>query len=235
MRDGVHESISLHEHERARERANRGTAVAGDLAQDRHNSADHLAVAVDTLDEEAEVIDDLQLWLALAALLALCVHRGVVQRKDANAWADGKRAALHALAVRVPRGVGIFRDEPVRSLFRRPDHVAGFWRHAVAHRDQVRVAVRDVVAVVPASDAAGQIPWVVDAGRNLVLVVVLQHHKRKRIVHGPLGRDGGGGFLTPLGQIPRASDNDPHEGGYPNGLLQCVRQNRAFQSVRGNA
>jgi hypothetical protein len=73
----------LHQHEHARKPANRGGAVAGNLSQDRRDPTGHLAAPV-ALDEEPEVIDDLQLWPALAALLALRVHHGVVQRNDAN-------------------------------------------------------------------------------------------------------------------------------------------------------
>src|SRR5439155_26516345 len=96
--------ILLHEHDHARKAANRGGAVAGNLSQDRRDPTRHLAAPV-ALDEEPEIIDDLQLWPALAALQALRVQHGVVQRNDANARADGKGAALHTVTERVPMGV----------------------------------------------------------------------------------------------------------------------------------
>ena len=86
-----------------------------------------------------------------------------------------KAAALPAVADRVPIRVGILRDECIRPLSRRPDHVAGLRRHGIADFDQVRVTGRDVVAVIAPAGAAREIPRVVDARRHFGAVVVLQH------------------------------------------------------------
>jgi hypothetical protein len=91
-----------------------GGAVADNLSQDRRHPTGDLTAPADAFDEELDKIDDLQLWPALAALLAPRVHRWVVQRNDSNAWTDGEGAALDAAASRVPIRVGVLRSYLLR-------------------------------------------------------------------------------------------------------------------------
>ena len=78
-----------------------------------------------------------------------------------------------------------------------PRHVPVFRRHDVADRDKVRVARGDVLPVIVAAHAAWNSPGVVHAGRDLVLVVVLQYQLQSPIG----GRVVAGRIATARGNI----------------------------------
>jgi hypothetical protein len=95
-------------------RAHGRPAAARQAAGDGRNPANHLAAAVDLLDEEPEVIDDFQLWLAPAGVLAFCVSDRVVKRR-----VDRTRDCLQYGSDRQRiEGCSRRKNEATRRLFR---------------------------------------------------------------------------------------------------------------------
>lgn len=85
-------------------------------------------------------------------------------------------------------GVRIGGHEVGGSLMGGPGHVPVFRRQQVANRHHGRVAVRDLLAVVVSACAAGDRPRVVHAGRDLVLVVVLERQLQAFVGRRVVGR-----------------------------------------------
>ena len=75
------------EHNRLSKRTDGWAAAPGDAAGDRRDPANHFTTAVDLLDEEPEIVDDFQLRLTPAGLLALRVS----DRVGGNNAASGQR------------------------------------------------------------------------------------------------------------------------------------------------
>src|SRR5204863_4314241 len=108
-----------------------------------------------------------------------------------NAWARSIPTSYDARAAVAPPRVWVFQEQVLHSLGRRPDHVSVLRRHGEPDGNQIRVAGRNVLAVIVAPPAAGQIPGVVDAGRDLVLVVVLQYQLQTLVLVGVITRGAG--------------------------------------------